>query len=673
MDQKEILLKFLNVVKSKRCDKQENIAGEFLRLKRQSTKFRNDKIYLSSSADKQENVKKNRYKDIVPFDHSRVKLSLIISDNDSDYINGNFIKGVYGPQAYIATQGPLPHTVMDFWRMLWEYNVSIVIMACREFEMGRKKCERYWAYSGEDPCHYGPFSVTCEKETNKSEYIVRILKVQFQSMCRTVHQLHYMNWADHDVPSSIDPILDMITDMRLLQHHDDIPICIHCSAGCGRTGVICAIDYTWKLLKDGIIPENFHVYNLIQEMRTQRPSIVQTKEQYELVYSAITYLFENQIEFLNTNMSLNQDLVKVTVLPPPNPTLDSTTSLQLHRSPKKEQGSQLMDEAIAPFSPAVQDHRLNLCLDRHNTSCGLVTDICRNHNCAYVNEQTEVSLCSGQLAIEKKLERHLSLDTDSTEVSQHSELLFQEKKNTINNSPSATRSQKSCVYHHLEDTKESFEVKQNLFCASQELQNIKCNSSVSPVEKSWHSCDWEHDQEKKILLAYGAETQYCVHVNSNIQSAWTHFTEDPYFTSPCSADLCPLELLSSSQPLHTHPSVTAPKDLSQNEHDAFQIPVSFSELPSRQNTAVKQLHDPSEMECKKKNNAVDSDEETPPALPERTPESYILPEQLEQPQASFNKQTPAVTVKIGTSSEWCGVSQPKSFLESMNLMSRSKS
>ncbi|XP_042198157.1 tyrosine-protein phosphatase non-receptor type 22-like [Callorhinchus milii] len=184
MDQKEILLKFLNVVKSKRCDKQENIAGEFLRLKRQSTKFRNDKIYLSSSADKQENVKKNRYKDIVPFDHSRVKLSLIISDNDSDYINGNFIKGVYGPQAYIATQGPLPHTVMDFWRMLWEYNVSIVIMACREFEMGRKKCERYWAYSGEDPCHYGPFSVTCEKETNKSEYIVRILKVQFQSVSK---------------------------------------------------------------------------------------------------------------------------------------------------------------------------------------------------------------------------------------------------------------------------------------------------------------------------------------------------------------------------------------------------------------------------------------------------------------------------------------------------------
>jgi len=84
--------------------------------------------------------------------------------------------------------------------------------------------------------------------------------------------------------------------MRKYQEHEDVPICIHCSAGCGRTGAICAIDYTWNLLKAGKIPEEFNVFNLIQEMRTQRHSAVQTKEQYELVHRAIAQLFEKQLQ-----------------------------------------------------------------------------------------------------------------------------------------------------------------------------------------------------------------------------------------------------------------------------------------------------------------------------------------------------------------------------------------
>uniref|UniRef100_A0AAR2KEC5 protein-tyrosine-phosphatase n=1 Tax=Pygocentrus nattereri TaxID=42514 RepID=A0AAR2KEC5_PYGNA len=97
----------------------------FAKLKRQSTKYRTEKTYPTKAAEKQDNVKKNRYKDIVPFDHTRVKLSLSTSKHDSDYINANFIKGVFGARAYIATQGPLPNTVLDFWRMLWEYNVQV--------------------------------------------------------------------------------------------------------------------------------------------------------------------------------------------------------------------------------------------------------------------------------------------------------------------------------------------------------------------------------------------------------------------------------------------------------------------------------------------------------------------------------------------------------------------
>ncbi|KAM6108223.1 tyrosine-protein phosphatase non-receptor type 22 [Pterocles gutturalis] len=298
MDQREILLQNLERAQGKKLNREEFVE-EFLKLKRQSTKYRSDKIYPTAASEHPENIKKNRYKDILPFDHSRVELSLITSDADSHYINANFIKGVYGPRAYIATQGPLPTTIIDFWRMIWEYEVLIVVMACMEFEMGKKKCERYWAEAGGSPLQCGPFSIACEAEEKKKEYVIRTLKVTLNEEIRTVHQFHYKNWPDHDIPSSIDPILELIGEIRSYQPDDSVPICIHCSAGCGRTGVICAIDYTQKLLKDGILPVNFSIFSLIQEMRTQRPSIVQTKEQYELVYDAVIELFRRQIKALD--------------------------------------------------------------------------------------------------------------------------------------------------------------------------------------------------------------------------------------------------------------------------------------------------------------------------------------------------------------------------------------
>ncbi|TRZ16876.1 hypothetical protein HGM15179_010189 [Zosterops borbonicus] len=298
MDQRGILLHNLERAQSKKSSPGE-FAEEFLKLKRQSTKYRSDKIYPTAASEQPENVKKNRYKDILPFDHSRVKLSLITSDTDSHYINANFIKGVYGPRAYIATQGPLPTTVIDFWRMIWEYEVLVVVMACMEFEMGKKKCEQYWAEVDGSPLHCGSFSITCEAEEKRNEYVIRTLKVTLNEATRTIYHFHYRNWPDHHIPSSIEPILQLVRDIRCYQPDDRVPVCIHCSAGCGRTGVICAIDYTQKLLKDGILPVNFSVFNLIQEMRTQRPCIVQTKEQYELVYDAVIELFKRQIEALD--------------------------------------------------------------------------------------------------------------------------------------------------------------------------------------------------------------------------------------------------------------------------------------------------------------------------------------------------------------------------------------
>uniref|UniRef100_A0A8C7LBL2 protein-tyrosine-phosphatase n=1 Tax=Oncorhynchus kisutch TaxID=8019 RepID=A0A8C7LBL2_ONCKI len=295
------------------------------RLRRLSTKYRTEKIYPTNVGEQEGNVKKNRYKDILPFDHTRVKLTLKTTNQDADYINASFIKGMDGPEAYIATQGPLTNTVIDFWRMNWEYSVAVIVMACREFEMGRKKCERYFPQFGDEPMSFGPFRISCESEQPRTDYFIRTLTVEHENETRRITQFHYINWPDHDVPSSFDSILDMIGLMREYQEHDDVPICIHCSAGCGRTGAICAIDYTWNLLKAGKIPEDFNVFRLIQEMRTQRHSAVQTKEQYELVHRAISQLFEKQLQILEspTNSEIHGGMlegdVKEEILQPPEP------------------------------------------------------------------------------------------------------------------------------------------------------------------------------------------------------------------------------------------------------------------------------------------------------------------------------------------------------------------
>uniref|UniRef100_A0A8P4G4Z8 Tyrosine-protein phosphatase non-receptor type 12 n=1 Tax=Dicentrarchus labrax TaxID=13489 RepID=A0A8P4G4Z8_DICLA len=311
MDQAGILRKFIQGVKAMRegdeVRGEDNFGSDFMRLRRLSTKYRTEKIYPTNVGEREENVKKNRYKDILPFDHSRVKLTLKTTNQDTDYVNANFIKGIDGPEAYIATQGPLPNTVIDFWRMNWEYNVAVIVMACREFEMGRKKCERYFPLHGEEPVSFGPFRISCESEQARTDYYIRTLTVEYENETRRITQFHYMNWPDHDVPSSFDSILDMIGLMREYQENDDVPICIHCSAGCGRTGAICAIDYTWNLLKAGKIPEDFNVFRLIQEMRTQRHSAVQTKEQYELVHRAIAQLFEKQLHLLESPTNTSPD------------------------------------------------------------------------------------------------------------------------------------------------------------------------------------------------------------------------------------------------------------------------------------------------------------------------------------------------------------------------------
>ncbi|KAM4748333.1 tyrosine-protein phosphatase non-receptor type 12 [Rhinophrynus dorsalis] len=431
MDQVEILRTFIQKVQAMNTRDQngeDNFACDFMRLRRLSTKYRTEKIYPTITGEKEENVKKNRYKDILPFDHSRVRLALKIPPHESDYINANFIKGVHGPKAYIATQGPLSNTVIDFWRMIWEYNIVIIVMACREFEMGRKKCERYFPSYGEQPLTFGPFHISCEAEQSRTDYFVRTLLLEFQNESRRINQFHYVNWPDHDVPSSFDSILDMISLMRDYQPHEDVPICIHCSAGCGRTGAICAIDYTWNLLKAGRIPEEFNIFNLIQEMRTQRHSAVQTKEQYELVHRAIAQLFQKQLEVYESETrkiidGLDEDTDNIVCCsenekldsPPPKPPrirsclVEGDVKEEILQPPEPHP----VPPILTPSPPSAYPTVTTVWQDCDRYHPKPVLHVLSSENPTDLNEnysKSEEVIGKNESAVEKKLERKLSIE-----------------------------------------------------------------------------------------------------------------------------------------------------------------------------------------------------------------------------------------------------------------------
>uniref|UniRef100_S4RJU6 protein-tyrosine-phosphatase n=1 Tax=Petromyzon marinus TaxID=7757 RepID=S4RJU6_PETMA len=221
------------------------------KLKRKSVKHRNDRSFPTAAGELPENSKKNRYKDILPFDYSRVVLSLQTDEATSDYINANFVQGLNGPRTYIATQGPLAHTVIDFWRMIWEYGIKVIVMACQEVEAAKRKCEMYWAEENK-PKTYGSFLVECETEDACKGYFVRTLKVTFKEESREIFHFQFPSWPDHGVPESPNSILCMVAHIHRKQGAAASPICMHCSAGCGRTGALCVIHYTWDLIKSKV-------------------------------------------------------------------------------------------------------------------------------------------------------------------------------------------------------------------------------------------------------------------------------------------------------------------------------------------------------------------------------------------------------------------------------------
>ncbi|KAM7437282.1 protein tyrosine phosphatase [Porites harrisoni] len=277
--------------------KRENgFAKEFQQIKALSSQLKKNPDYSCHHGEMECNRPKNRYKDIVPFDHNRVMLPTLTGVPGSDYMNGNYIKGADGNTAYIALQGPLPRTVDDFWRLIASHRCQIVIMVCREIEMGKLKCKRYWPMSKDEKMNFGGMQISLISEEDIAEgFVIRTMQMKSVKDEMTVTQLQYTAWPDHDVPKSATPLIEISRTLKSLQGNRKQQVLIHCSAGCGRTGTICAVDYAWDLLKMQKT-NNFSVYDIVTNLRKQRMAMVQTKEQYELVYKAVVQLVHEQIE-----------------------------------------------------------------------------------------------------------------------------------------------------------------------------------------------------------------------------------------------------------------------------------------------------------------------------------------------------------------------------------------
>ncbi|KAM4737669.1 tyrosine-protein phosphatase non-receptor type 18 [Anableps anableps] len=308
---------------------------EYQVVRSQSLLLKKDHGLTTEVGSLKENIKKNRYKDILPYDQTRVVLSLQTSGSNSDYINASFVQGASGNCRYIASQAPLSSTLTDFWRMIWQHNIKVIVMACREIEMGKRKCECYWA-APHQTAAFGPFSVTTQVETRPNEdIVVRTLTVCYQQvgahcaatardqssliflpplpLLQDVHsvvQFQYLSWPDHDVPYETAGVLDLLDRARRSQGADSSPVLVHCSAGCGRTGVICALDYVHDLLVTKRITKDFSILQIVLELRRQRSSAVQTKDQYRFIFTAVISMFERFLQTSGNQLYCNLPEVK---------------------------------------------------------------------------------------------------------------------------------------------------------------------------------------------------------------------------------------------------------------------------------------------------------------------------------------------------------------------------
>uniref|UniRef100_M0RA99 protein-tyrosine-phosphatase n=1 Tax=Rattus norvegicus TaxID=10116 RepID=M0RA99_RAT len=230
------------------------------------------------------NKPKNRYANVIAYDHSRVILQPLEGIMGSDYINANYVDGYRRQNAYIATQGPLPETFGDFWRMVWEQRSATVVMMTRLEEKSRVKCDQYWPNRGTET--YGFIQVTLLDTMELATFCVRTFSLHKNgsSEKREVRHFQFTAWPDHGVPEYPTPFLAFLRRVKTCNPPDAGPVVVHCSAGVGRTGCFIVIDAMLERIRT---EKTVDVYGHVTLMRSQRNYMVQTEDQYSFIHEAL--------------------------------------------------------------------------------------------------------------------------------------------------------------------------------------------------------------------------------------------------------------------------------------------------------------------------------------------------------------------------------------------------
>uniref|UniRef100_A0A669D6P8 protein-tyrosine-phosphatase n=1 Tax=Oreochromis niloticus TaxID=8128 RepID=A0A669D6P8_ORENI len=258
---------------------------EFEVLQQQECKL----LYPRKEGQKPENKSKNRYKNILPFDTTRVEIREMDPDVlGSDYINANYIRE---GKVFIATQGCLQNTVVDFWKMVYQENSHVIVMTTKEMERGRNKCFRYWPDLHATK-EFGKVLVRNVDERPAQDHILRKLEVtrlDRKEPVRYIWHYQYLSWPDHGVPNEPGGVLWFLEEVNRTQStipHTG-PIVVHCSAGIGRTGTIIVIDILIDIINRQGLDCDIDVPKTIQRVRQQRSGMVQTEAQYKFIYMAV--------------------------------------------------------------------------------------------------------------------------------------------------------------------------------------------------------------------------------------------------------------------------------------------------------------------------------------------------------------------------------------------------
>uniref|UniRef100_A0A8C5DTE2 Protein-tyrosine-phosphatase n=1 Tax=Gouania willdenowi TaxID=441366 RepID=A0A8C5DTE2_GOUWI len=244
----------------------------------------------TSDADLPWNKSKNRFPNIKPYNNNRVKLLSEPGTVGSDYINASFVSGYLCPNEFIATQGPLPGTVADFWRMIWETGTHTIAMLTQCYEKGRIRCHKYWPEDNKPMSVFSDILISKVSEEVLPDWTVRTLKVEKHGHYILVRHFNYTSWPEHGVPESCSTLIKFVRAVRA-HRHDNNTIVVHCSAGVGRTGVFIAIDHLIQHVRDHDFVD---VYGLVAELRSERMCMVQNLAQYIFLHQSTLELLNNK-------------------------------------------------------------------------------------------------------------------------------------------------------------------------------------------------------------------------------------------------------------------------------------------------------------------------------------------------------------------------------------------